>query len=92
MAKIEMLFTREEIQKEISYQLICHTRYGSVWDTMRRKVLWDMVFSEEEKEKAEKMFRQTYTWYVKGIPDTVRMDFSTYLLWDRIESFCCAII
>lgn len=91
MAKIEMILTREEIQKEIPYHLICQTRYGRIWDTMRRKMLWNKIFTEEEKEKTEKMFRQAYTWYTKGIPDTVRMDFSTYLLWDKIRSFCLAI-
>ena len=88
MAKIEMIFTSEEIIKEIPYQFICQTRYSSIWDTMRRKVLWNNVFTEEEKEQVERMFRQTYTWCTKGITDTVRMDFYTYLLWDKIRKFC----
>lgn len=91
MAMIEIVLTREEIQKKIPYQFICQTRYGSVWNRLYRKFLWNDFFNEEEKEKAEKMFRQTHTWYTKGIPDTVRMDFSVYSLWDKVENFCWAV-
>lgn len=90
MATIEILMTREEIIDTIPYDMICMTRYGTVWRTMARKRLWDIDFSDKEKEEAEKIFKLCHSWFVgKGIPDTVRMDFYTYRLWRKIEEFCC---
>ena len=89
MATIEMIFTKEEIQKEIPYQFICHTRYGSRWNTMRRKLKWNDKFTDTEKQDAEKLFRQAHSWSVgNGIPDTVRMNLSTYGLWTKVAKFC----
>ena len=89
MAMIEVVMTSEEVSKNIAYQMICQTRYGSVWNTMKCKLRWNKEFSDNEKEKAEKIFRQAHSWFVgKGIPDTVRMDFPTFELWNKIETFC----
>lgn len=89
---IELIFTKEEINKNIPYNMICETRYGSVWNTMKRRLLWNNEFTKEEKENAEKMFRQTHTWYTKGVTESVRMDFSTYRLWNKVTEFCCCLI
>ena len=92
MAMIELVMTNEEINNNIPYKIICHTRYGSVWDTMKRKRRWNTEFSDIEKSNAEKIFRQAHSWYVgKGIPDTVRMDLSTYELWKKIGRFCYSL-
>ena len=92
MAMIEVVMTSEEVSKNIPYQMICQTRYGSVWNTMKRKLRWNKEFSDNEKEKAEKIFRQAHSWFVgKGILDTVRMDFPTFELWNKIEKFCCSL-
>lgn len=92
MATIEMLLTADEIQKNIPYQLICQTRYGSIWNTMRRKLKWNDEFTDDEKLKAERLFSQAHSWSVgKGIPNTVRMNLTEYALWDKIGRFCCEL-
>lgn len=92
MATIEMILTAEEIQREIQYQLICQTRYGSRWNTMRRKLKWNDEFTDDEKLKAEKLFSQSHSWSIgKGIPNTVRMNLETYRLWDKIGKFCSTL-
>lgn len=88
---IEMIFTKEEIKENIPYEIICLVRYGSIWNTMKRKIRWDNEFSNDEREEAERIFRQTYNWFVKGIPDNVRMDFSTYKLCEKIARFCYSL-
>lgn len=85
---LEMVLTREEIEKSIPYKFVCTTRYGSIWNTMRREMRWNKEFSFAEQEMAEKLFRQSHVWFTKGIPDTVRMDFQTYELWHKIAKFC----
>ena len=90
MAMLEIIFTNEEIGKYISYAMICQTRYSSIWNTRKRKTLWNKEFSDTDKLKAEEIFNQAYRWFVgkNDIPNTVRMDISTYKLWNRIEKFC----
>lgn len=88
---IEMVFTNEEVKLNIPFEMICQTRYSSIWNTMKRKLLWNQVFTEVEKEKAEKIFRQAYSWYINGIAEYVRIDFEMYRLWDKIARFCCSI-
>jgi hypothetical protein len=86
---MEIIFTKEEIQKHIPYQMLCQTRYGRFWNTMRRKQMWDKAFTKAEMEEAEKLFRQCHTWYVgNGIPETVRMNLATCNLWNRLVEFC----
>lgn len=90
--EIELILTKEEINQSIPYNMICQTRYGSIWDTMRRKLRWNAEFSDDEKSKAEKIFRQTHNWSVgNGIPDTVRMHLSEIKLWNKIEMFCMSL-
>lgn len=89
MATIEMVFTAEEIHRKIPYHFICQTRYGSIWNTMRRKLKWNNEFSEDEKVDSEKIFRRAYNWSVgNGVPESVRMNLKTYFLWNKIEKFC----
>lgn len=90
--KMEMVFTRDEIPKVIPYQMICMTRYGSVWNTMRRKRRWAEEFSAYEREKANAMCRQTYNWTcTTGLPETLRMSSGTLDLWLRLADFCASI-
>lgn len=37
MAKIMLVMTHEEVDTNIAYSLICFSRYGSAWDTGRRR-------------------------------------------------------
>ena len=46
MAKLMMILTSQEVHASIPYSLICMTRYGAHWDTMRRKRRWKMEFTE----------------------------------------------
>ena len=90
--KLEIVLDREEIQASIPYSMICMTRYGSVWNTMRRKRRWAQEFSAYEREKANAMCRQTYNWTcVKGLPETLRMSKGTYDLWQRLAEFCASL-
>ena len=49
MAKIMLVMTHEEVDTNIAYSLICFSRYGSAWDTGRRRRAWLANFTEEER-------------------------------------------
>lgn len=86
--KIEFILSRKDVEENIPYKMICSTRYGSIWDTMRRKKKWSTEFSITEQEVAEELFRQMQRWYMKGIPNNVRIEYLTLELLDKIAEFC----
>jgi len=92
MAKLLLTMSSEEVHSDIPYALICMTRYGSGWNTMRRKRLWKAEFSDEEKASASRLFSQSHNWTLgKGVPDKVTMSVSTYRLWQKLGAFCASI-
>ena len=86
--RIEFVLSNKEIEKNIPYKTIYETRYGSIWDTMKRKQRWVTEFSITEQEVAEEIFRQVYRWYTKGVPISVRIEYLTLELWNKIAEFC----
>lgn len=92
MAKLMMILTSQEVHASIPYSLICMTRYGAHWNTMRRKRRWKMEFTEAERQAASKLFSQSHNWTVgKGVPDEVRMTTKTFALWQKLGNFCASI-
>lgn len=92
MAKIMLVMTHEEVNANIAYSLICFTRYGSAWDTGRRRRAWLADFSESEREAAGRLFRMAHNWTVgRGVPDTVQMSRKTFHLWQKLGDFCASI-
>ena len=89
---LEIVLDRDEIQAAIPYQMICTTRYSSIWNTARRKRLWKEQFPGYKGEKANTMCRQSYNWMMKtGVPEQIRMSASTYDLWQELAAFCCSL-
>lgn len=87
--KIYLEMEHDEIQNTIPYGLICETRFGSAWGTMRRKRRWADEFTEKERNAASKLFQQAHDWYlVKGVPETVKMKPETFYLWQKVGDFC----
>ena len=90
--ELEIVLTRDEIQEVIPYQIICMTRYSSVWNTMRRKRRWKEQFPGYKGEKANAMCRQAYNWMLKtGSPEQIRMSATTYDLWQELGAFCMSL-
>lgn len=92
MAKLMMILTSQEVHESIPYSLICMTRYGAHWDTMRRKRRWKMEFTEAERGSAQKLFSRSHDWLLgRGVPDEVRMTIVTFELWQKLGDFCASI-
>ena len=92
MKKAMIKLTAEEINASIPYSMICMTRYGSRWDTGRRRRAWISDFSDSERKKSSRLFRIAHRWTViEGVPSVVRMDVSTYYLWRKLGKFCASI-
>lgn len=76
----------------LPYGVICECRYGARWNTGRRKRMWMAEFSESDRQKATKIFRQSYSMMLgKGIPDRMEMSPSTLTLWKRLGDFCASL-
>lgn len=89
MAHLEVVLNRDDVHEQIPYAVICEIRYGSRWDTMRRKRRWMAEFTKEERDATYKLFPKAHNWYVgRGVPDLVRMSLSTYRLWQKLGDFC----
>lgn len=89
--KFQIEFTKDEINAKIPYDLIATIRYSSLWNSRKTKEIYKNFFSEFEKEKAEKLFRQAHTWYIKGVSDSVCMDLDVWNLWCKIIDFCSMV-
>lgn len=92
MARIMIVMSRGEIQKEIPYEMICQTMLGAAWETCRRRRLWKEVFTESEREACLKLRNQARKWYLlTGVPDEVTMSVNTFRLWQRLAAFCASL-
>lgn len=94
MARCEtfLVLTSEEVHGNIPYAMVCMTRFGAYWNTMRRKRRWKAEFTEQEREAATKLFNLSYRWtLVTGVPDEVKMTPKTYALWMKLGDFCSSI-
>lgn len=92
--KMEMMLvlSRDEVQRDIPYAMICETRFGSAWGTGRRRRRWLAEFSEKEREAATRLFNQSHQWYLTtGVPDEVKMTTKTLDLWQKLGAFCASI-
>ena len=86
--KIEFVLSGEEIEENIPYKTMCAIRYGSIWDTTERKQRWATEFSIIEQEAAEEIFKQAERWKTKGVPNSVRIEYLTFELLNKIVEFC----
>ena len=90
--KIDIILSRDEVNEQIPYALICMTRYGANWDTGRRKRRWKEEFTEAERDAASRLFSLSHKWLLTtGVPEEVRMHHSTYALWLKLGAFCASI-
>lgn len=84
--------SHEEAQKMLPYGVICETRYGSRWNTLRRRRRWEKEFSASERQAATRIFRQSYRYcLVTGLPDSVKMTAQTAILWRKLANFCASL-
>lgn len=92
MPKVMLVFDRDEIGEQLPYALICETRYGRSWNTMRRRRMWAKEFTEKERRDASSIFNLAHSWYVgRGLPERVKMAPSTYELWMKLGAFCASL-
>lgn len=92
MASMFFEFDCDEIQNTIPYAMICETRFGKDWNTMRRRRRWVEEFTEAERDMASKLFTLAYRWHLTtGVPEKVKMKTTTYDLWNRLAAFCASL-
>lgn len=90
--KIYLSLTKDEIQKEIPYAVICEARYGCRWETGRRRRAWMEQFTEEERVAASRLFRRAHEWTLtRSVPDEIKMTPKTLALWNKLGAFCASI-
>lgn len=83
------VFSHDEIVMELPYAVICEAHESASWNTTHRRRAWFDAFTEEERQAANRIFRQAHQWYlVSGAPDSVRMTEKTLALWKKLGIFC----
>ena len=84
--------THDQIIKEIPYAVICEAHESARWRTGRRRRLYDETFTVSEQAACVRLFSKAADWaLVKGAPEVVRMNKSTYDLWQKLGEFCASI-
>ena len=90
--KMMIVLNHDEVQRDIPYAVVCETRYGSRWNTMKRRRLWAQMFTEAERKAAHELFQMALLWYLDmGVPNEVKMTIGTYKLWGRLGEFCASL-
>lgn len=92
MPRLMLVFTADEIRREIAYPLICEVMYGATWDTGTRRRRWAAEFTEAERKACSRLRNQAHRWYLTtGVPDEVTMSHDTLKLWYKLEAFCASL-
>lgn len=90
--KLYVELNRKEIQEQLPYPIIAEAFSRSIWKTGRRKRLMMEYFAEDELDRVEEIGRRACQWaYVRGVPDSVKMDTATYDMWQRVGEFCAGL-
>lgn len=89
---LEIILSSDDIKRMVPYQIIGETRYSSIWDTSKRRRLWNESFSKEDEDTCEKLFRQARRWFVNGVTESARFTLAEYEMWDRLTVFCISLL
>jgi hypothetical protein len=79
---------REEILLNLPYRFISETARSSVWNTGRRRRLFDQTFDLAERGACLSIIQQSNAWEKTGAPERVSLSTDTLSLWERLASFC----
>ena len=81
----------DEIQKDIPYRLIAETTRRSVWDTGKRRRLFDQEFDTFERGACLSIIAQAKAWEKNGAPEKTSLSVFTLSLWERLADFCAQL-
>lgn len=87
-----LVLTREQVERDIPYKMVCEARNSSRWDAFTRKRRWAAEFTSAETTAATTLFRQAQNWTLgKGVPASVRMTETMFDLWKKLGDFCASL-
>ena len=90
--RVCLVLTREQVERDIPFKMVCEARNGSRWDTFTRKRRWAAEFTSAEMTAATTLCRQAQNWTLgKGVPASVRMTETTFDLWKKLGDFCASL-
>ena len=80
---------QNEIEQQIPYRIICGTMCSALWDTGKRRRLWQEQFTEQERKKCSEIYKLSHLWFLTtGPPKTTKMTPKTLSLWNKLGEFC----
>lgn len=87
-----IVLSRDEINRQIPYGVVCVGMSSSRWNTGKRKRLMKQRFTETEIDAIYRLHKQAYDWYLrKGVPEELRITPHILALWHKLAAFCCEI-
>ena len=78
----------EEVRDIIDYQLIGECVHLSIWNTGKRRRLYDSTFTLAEMEKIPEITRKAGRWTIYGVSETVRISVEELELWKKLGKVC----
>lgn len=86
-----IVLNRNEVSK-LPYALICEVIGSGKWNSGQRRRKYAEAFTKYERRKCKELYELSVDWHLRrGIPDTVRMQSQTLILWRRLADFCAAL-
>lgn len=87
-----IVLSRDEINQQIPYAVVCETMSGAHWGTTKRVRLMRERFTQSEIDTIYRIHQQARIWYlVKGVPEELRITPHILALWHRLAAFCCEL-
>ena len=82
----------EYVRLTIPYQIIAETTSMSIWETGRRRRLFNQMFNETERKSCYEIIKTAKRFAFRGIPaDGMKASAHTLALWRRLADFCAML-
>ena len=79
----------EELNRQLSYQLICSSIGSSKWGTGKVQRAYVAEFNEEEQRECDKIYHKCRKWYLRSFPtEEVQLTQKEMLIWQKLITFC----
>ena len=82
----------EYVRQNIPYQIITETTSMSIWETGRRRRLYNQMFNETERRSLHEIIKTARRFAFRCIPaDGMKASAHTLGLWRRLADFCAML-
>ena len=86
------VFSPEDIQKTLPYDLIARVRQSAAWDSEKRKKIWGNWIGVLERDRAYIVLKKAAIWSAFGPPERdIRISPNMVATWRKVALICAMI-